>query len=581
MNMDENQAEPEHSSHSREEFEKLKCTTQKLRQEALSLFEKNQSLLRQIEESRKSNLADRQIRQATLNLLEDAAAARKAQELENVKRRRSEARYRGLFESIDQGFTIIKKLQADPSHPVDFRFVEANLAFADHTGVRDVVGKTFREVFPGESEEWVATFDDILTSGRPMRFERELVSRGRILECYAFCLEDGGDNSAAFIFKDISSRKAAEEALREADRRKDEFLATLAHELRNPLAPIRNSLHLLHGDVEDRPDDRELCEMMERQLRIMIRLVDDLMEVSRITRGLIKMRKEPIDLAMVIRNAMETSRPLIEACGHQFSVEIPPDPVLLYGDPIRLGQAFSNLLNNAAKYTSQGGQITLGAVRAGSEVVISVRDTGTGISPAMLPTIFDMFNRASRSRMPGGLGIGLTLAKRLVEMHGGSISAFSEGLGKGSEFMIRLPIRIMDGKPSKEPAKNLSDSKLIRRRILVVDDNQDSASSLEMLLRSLGAEVQKANDGVTALRIAEAYHPNVVFLDLGMPGMDGFEVARRIRERPDSQSVMLVALTGWGTPGDRKRTSEAGFSHHLVKPADTSTILSVLSQPKS
>jgi signal transduction histidine kinase/ActR/RegA family two-component response regulator len=376
----------------------------------------------------------------------------------------------------------------------------------------------------------------------------------------------------------LIEREQAAEALKQADRRKDEFLATLAHELRNPLAPIRNSLQILRMTACNDPAAERVCEMMERQVNHMVRLVDDLMEVSRITRGLIELRKEETDLATVIRSAIETSKPLIEAGQHQLAIAIPREPIPLYGDAVRLGQVFANLLNNAAKYTDRGGQICLNAKCDGDEAVVSVRDNGIGISARILPVIFDMFMQANRAtdRSQGGLGIGLTLVKSLVELHGGSISVHSEGLGQGSEFVVRLPIAVPQQHEQQQAPPSRSSERLPQRRVLVVDDNEDAASSLGMLLKYLGTDVEVVHDGPTALSMIERYRPDVVLLDIGMPGMDGFEVARRIRERAHLGSVVLIALTGWGQAEDRSRTREAGFDHHLVKPADIAALQSVL-----
>ena len=378
---------------------------------------------------------------------------------------------------------------------------------------------------------------------------------------------------ASKIARDITQRKQAEAALREADRRKDEFLATLAHELRNPLAPIRNSLHILRLKAANDTAADSVCEMMERQVNHMVRLVDDLMEVSRITRGSIELRREPIDLAAVIRSAVETSRPLIEGAGHQLAISLPREAISLYGDEVRLAQVFANLLNNAAKYTDRGGQIWITARRDGSDVAVTVRDNGIGLEANVLPVVFDMFMQADRKheRSQGGLGIGLTLVKSLVEMHGGSVSVQSAGPNQGSEFTVRLPIAKHAPREVTAPTTPQSVTQS-RRRVLVVDDNADSAASLGMLLKILSMDVKLANDGWTALATIESFRPDVVLLDLGMPGMDGFEVARRVRERSEFDGIVLIALTGWGQPDDRDRTQAAGFQHHLVKPADIAAL---------
>ena len=378
---------------------------------------------------------------------------------------------------------------------------------------------------------------------------------------------------------DISERKRAEDALLEADRRKDEFLATLAHELRNPLAPIRNSLHVLRLAPTQGATAERLHGMMERQVNHMVRLVDDLLEVSRITRGKIELRRERVELAAVVRAAVETSTPLIDAGRHELEVELPEQALALEADPVRLAQVLGNLLNNAAKYTRRGGQIRLTARRRGGEVEISVRDNGVGIPDEMLPKVFDLFTQVDRtlSSAQGGLGIGLTLVRRIVELHGGRVEARSGGANAGSEFVVVLPLA---GDPQSSEEANGDDAgvpgELAARRVLVVDDNRDAAESLGILLRFLGAEVQVANDGLSALAQLREFRPSAVLLDIGMPGMDGYEVAARIRALPDFRGVLLIALTGWGQADDRQRSRDAGFDHHLVKPVDVPVLQGLL-----
>jgi signal transduction histidine kinase len=372
-------------------------------------------------------------------------------------------------------------------------------------------------------------------------------------------------------------RREVEDTLREADRRKDEFIATLSHELRNPLAPLRNALHILAGAGEDGDVAEQVRPMMERQVGHLVRLVDDLLDVSRINRGTFELRKERVDIATIVGNAVETSDPALRGAGHALSVTLPDAPLWIDGDLVRLSQVLGNLLNNAAKYTPPGGRIALEVVREGDAVVIRVRDNGAGISPAALPRLFEMFNRGDREGRgtDGGLGIGLALARRLAEMHGGRVDAASEGLGKGSEFTVRLPLA-SDQRPGaggdvQAPAY------MPRRRVLVVDDNRDAADSLGLVLGSLGADVRIARDGREALELFDAYRPSAVLLDIGMPGMDGYEVARRIRERSESSPPpLMIALTGWGSEEDRRRAAAAGFDRHLVKPADLGTLQKLL-----
>jgi CheY-like chemotaxis protein len=376
--------------------------------------------------------------------------------------------------------------------------------------------------------------------------------------------------------------RESEQRLREADRRKDEFLATRAHEVRNPLAPIRNSLHLLRHRAAPGDGPDPVLDMMERQVNQMVRLVDDLLEVSRITRGKIELSLERVELSSILRSAVETSRPLLETSKHQLVLSLPDEPLWVEADSVRLCQVFANLLNNAAKYTDTGGQIAVTSERRGDSVVVTVRDNGVGIPENMLARVFDMFTQIDRTlgRAQGGLGIGLTLVKRLVEMHRGSIEARSAGLGSGCEFQVTLPL---EHSPAAAPALAPENPRAPAAeawfpgwRILVVDDNQDAADSLGMLLRIHGSDVQIVHDGARALEILPGFRPSIVLLDIGMPGMDGYEVARRIRSEQTWDGVVLIALTGWGQPEDRKRTKECGFHHHLVKPVGIEELGSLL-----
>ncbi len=357
----------------------------------------------------------------------------------------------------------------------------------------------------------------------------------------------------------------------QADRHKDEFMAALAHELRNPLAPIRNSVRLLKlaGPTQ------EVVAMMERQVDHLVRLVDDLMEVSRITRGKIALRKSVVDITEVIAAAVEMSAPLIESAGHKLTVALPSERCFVEADATRLTQVFSNLLNNAANYTDPGGSISIAARRDGADVVVTVSDTGIGVPAEALSTMFDMFAQLSArgGHVQPGLGIGLTLARSLIEQHGGSLTAASEGVGKGSQFTVRLAAT--DREPIVAPVAS-APAIAPSQRILVVDDNRDAADSLGALLQMLGAEVRVVHDGKAALDSFEAFHPRVTLLDLGMPGMDGYEVARHIRARPDARGATLIALTGWGQERDRHRTAEAGFDGHLIKPVDIDTVAAAL-----
>ena len=369
--------------------------------------------------------------------------------------------------------------------------------------------------------------------------------------------------------------------LKEADRLKDEFLAMLAHELRNPLAPVRNALHVWKQPGANGSMLVQAREMAERQVQHMARLLDDLLDVSRISRGRIELRKEAVDVAAVLGRTAEAVRPLLEERRHELTVSLPAGPLWVEADPTRLEQVLTNLLNNAAKYTDPGGHVWLSAARDGGEVVLTVRDTGIGIAPDVLTRVFDLFVQAERrlDRARGGVGIGLTLVRKLVELHGGTVEARSAGPGKGSEFIVRLPAAIDPaGRELRQPSGGEA-PRLPRRRVLVVDDNPDAADSLALLLRLAGQDARPAYDGPSALKLAAELRPDVVFLDIGMPGMDGYEAARRFRQMPGFADVLLVALTGWGQEEDRRRSAEAGFDRHLVKPVEPADLEGLLAVP--
>jgi signal transduction histidine kinase len=368
--------------------------------------------------------------------------------------------------------------------------------------------------------------------------------------------------------------------LAEQDQRKDEFLAMLAHELRNPLAPVKNSLQTLRVMYATDPDVGRLTEMMSRQVGQIVRLVDDLLDVSRITCGKVTLRTELIDLMSVVEQAIEEARPLIDSRRHELSLKAPRTPVVLDADPSRLAQVVGNLINNAAKYTEEGGQIWLEIRREENEAIINVRDNGVGIPAELLPRVFDLFTQSDRTldRSQGGLGIGLTLVRRLIEMHGGTVQAFSHGLGQGSEFVVRLPALSQDSKVESTQATspNPTPPPSTNHRILIVDDNVDAADSLAMLLELSGHQVHTAYGSEAAIAMVGSHRPRVILLDIGLPGMDGYEVARRLRQNPDFSGVTLVALTGYGQEDDRRKTRDVGFDYHLVKPVELGELTHLL-----
>jgi CheY-like chemotaxis protein len=383
----------------------------------------------------------------------------------------------------------------------------------------------------------------------------------------------------------VTEHPQTEQELREADRRKDEFLAILAHELRNPLAPLQHGLEIIRQVAQPDLTLTRTVNMMERQMRQLVRLVDDLRDVSGIARGKLQLQRRPVVLMNAVEQALEASRPILEAHGHHPSVDCRDADLSVQGDPIRLAQILTNLLSNCAKYTEPGGAISLTVERDGDDAVISVSDTGIGIPPDYLDDVFEMFSqvRVHQARSRGGLGIGLALVRRLVKMHGGSVSAHSPGIGAGSTFTVRLPA-IADPAPAKSASAAAKPATAVKggsgkvRRILVVDDNDDAAALLAVLLELEGHEVQTAANGGDAVNRAEVFRPEVVLMDLDMPGIDGFEASRRIRARPWGNTILIAALTGWGQDVDRRRAQEAGVDLHFVKPVDTTTLLGAVAR---
>lgn len=396
--------------------------------------------------------------------------------------------------------------------------------------------------------------------------------------------EEGKLLGVILVFHDVTQQRYAERELRNANQRKDEFLATLAHELRNPLAPIRNSLEILKQFDGSSEIVRGAHATMDRQLRQMVRLVDDLLDVSRISRGKLELRRQQVDLSSILSHSLETCRPLADCAGHRVTVTLPDNPAFVDADSVRLSQVFANLLNNACKFTEPGGHVELQARKVGNDVVVSVEDNGAGIPQENLESIFAMFSQVDSSleRSHGGLGIGLTLVKQVVELHGGSVEARSEGRGKGSKFIVRLPI-ISENTSVDAPAPDANKPTHVSYRILVVDDNRDAAMTLAMLLKMTGHETQMAFDGLEAFAAAQTFRPDLILLDIGLPQLNGYEVCRRIREQSWGRYIVVIALTGWGQEEDRRKSAEAGFNGHLVKPVDHAALRKLVSEmlPKS
>ncbi len=393
--------------------------------------------------------------------------------------------------------------------------------------------------------------------------------------------------AAVTIGRQARARQLAEdhlvESLRDADRRKNKFLATLAHELRNPLAPVRNAVALLKSRGQQDPIVDRVSEVIERQVALMARLMDDLLDIGRITNDRMELRREPVELGTIVHDAVEMCQPLMQRSGHEISIMAPQGSIIVHADPARLGQVFGNLLNNACRYMAHKGHIWVTIERNGAEAVVTITDTGIGIPPEQLATIFEMFSQVDRTNRPhGGLGIGLHLVKRLVEMHGGQVSAHSEGPGMGSRFTVRIPalpesVTLDEVAPQSAPIA--SPEPHVARRVLVVDDNADNAELLKILLEDQGHETFMAHDGVEGLAAAERLRPDVVLMDLGLPRIDGLDACRRMREQPWGKRMLVIAITGWGQDVDRRRSQEAGFDHHLVKPVDARALSALLNVP--
>ncbi len=522
---------------------------------------------------------------AVTALLLSAAIAERGQAAAALRNREEESRRQfqeldSIYDTAPVGLSLVD---------TSLRYVRINHTLAEINGVpvEKTLGRTLREVIPQLAPAIEPVYRRIIETGKPvLGFEvhgstpREPeVERDWLVSYYPLAGADGSVVAVNCIVQDITARKHAERALRVADRRKDEFLATLAHELRNPLAPIRNALHLLTLSENNAEVRAQAMGVMGRQLAQMVRLIDDLLDVSRITRNKLELRKGHIELSSIIQSAVEVALPVMQESAHEFTVTLPHEPVRLDADPVRLAQIFSNLLHNAAKFTPRGGRIRLVAEQRGADVLVSVRDTGIGIDREHLPRLFEMFSQVTPAlnRSHGGLGIGLALARGLAVLHGGDIAVHSDGPGQGSEFVVRLPLGVPSTIAAQPPEPVRKPPGIVPTcRVLVVDDNRDAAESLGTMLQLLGHETRTAHDGLEAVEAATAYRPDVVLLDIGLPKMNGYEAAREIRRQAWGKDLLLIALTGWGQDEDKLRAMEAGFDHHLTKPMEPDAILELL-----
>lgn len=520
---------------------------------------------------------DHESSESILLAIEDVTDRR----LDEINLQASELRYRRLFETARDAILI---LNAETG-----KIIDAN------PSIREVLGYSHDELLDKElwqiglfqnkeqsqaafrrlQDQGYLRYDDLpLRTEAGQQVEVEFVSNLYLVDHQPIIQCNMRDITER---RQLQRAKIAAEASADLHRRKDEFLAMLSHELRNPLAPIMNAVHLLGLVQSDDPLLEQAKSIIDRQVVQLKHLVDDLLEVSRITTGRVQLRLEQIDIRVVVNHAVETSRTICDSHKHELTVFQPPEAIWLYGDATRLEQVIVNLLVNAAKYTKEGGRIRLSVQQEGTEAVVRVRDTGIGIAPDVLPRIFDLFTQADRTldRSLGGLGIGLTVVQRFVQMHGGRVEAHSS-LGQGSEFVVRLPVFGTTATLPSRPATEAVSPTVLPLRVLVVDDNLDAAQSLTMLLRAAGHDVRTAHDGPTALTTALDFKPQVVLLDIGLPGLDGFEVAKRIRQLPDLRGVVLAAMTGYGQETDLQRSREAGFDHHLVKPVIFAKVKGIL-----
>lgn len=521
---------------------------------------------------------NRQLRAANQRLEElDRERERRAEEA----LRQSEAKYRSLFESIDEGFCIIEVL-FEGEKPVDYRFLDANPAFERHTGLRDAVGRRMRELAPAHEEDWYRIYGKVARTGEPVRFENPADALGRYYDVYAFRVGAPEERRVAILFNDITERKRAEGRLKElnarlveADRRKDEFLGMLSHELRNPLAAIRSALWVLDRAEPTGEQAHRAKDVASRQVSHLTRLVDDLLDVTRIARGKAELRRADVDLAALASRTAEDYRALMLDRSLELTVDVPRTPVIVNGDETRLAQILGNLLNNAAKFTPGGGRVTLRLCQEGGSAVIRVSDTGAGVEPGLLESMFEPFTQGTQTlaRSEGGLGLGLALVRGLVALHEGDVTAASGGSGRGTEVVVTIPLvqrSVVDDRREDEPLRARS-----RRHVLVVDDNRDAAEMLAQLVELLGHEAEVTHDGASAIARARARPPDVILCDIGLPGMDGFAVARTLRAGGPA-GFRIYAVSGYAQPEDVASAEAAGFDGHLAKPLEPEELARLL-----
>ena len=517
-------------------------------------------------------------------------------DIDHVKRteaalRESEEKYRKLFEEVDEAFCILEVRLDAGGVPVDLVFLEVNPMFAIQSGIPDAKGRSVHELAPGLETVWLERYGAVARSGESILFEEYSPKLGRWFEVNASRIGAPEARQVALVFRDTSARKRIEEDMRrlageasEASRRKSEFLAVLAHELRNPMATIRTGLEIMRLRADSPDTMARVREMLERQTHQLSHLVDDLLDVARVSSGKIEIRRQLVDLNRVVTSAVETSTAVIQGARHRLDIKLWHEPLLLDLDPTRIAQVVSNLLTNAAKYTPPGGEIRLDVGKDAGEAVIAVTDSGVGILPEHQEAIFEMFSQVGDhgGLAQGGLGIGLSLVRQLVALHGGVIAVDSAGAGQGSIFTVRLPLGVRpDAGPGEASYEPRPEQRALPRRsfrILVVDDNTDAAESLSLLLQMNAHEIRSATNGRDALALVGDFTPDIAFLDIGMPGMTGYELASRLRAMPALARTVIVAVTGWGSDEDQLRAREAGFDHHFTKPIAAESVSRLLGQ---